>query len=249
MQYIVKNVGSIGVDKEYNIINTLRKEYESLFLHYCDTKISELSKEYYDELKEEYFEGYCNDTIGLKFEAHYKAKHLIVDYLLENGLLKYKNPIGMDKAEEYYKSMLENRFNMYAYKDVDKIKNIVMEIVFYSESIFKTDFIRKRIVYSNNYYLDEDGMRKEDFTNIWYKPKDGNEFMYALKEDTFYSGIVLNSETEFNDSATSFCKFETASDYDLIIKLRVNEQFSEKTKEIIKEYNLQIVTLWLQGGK
>lgn len=41
-----------------------------------------------------------------------------------------------------------------------------MEIVFSTESIFKTDFIRKRIIYSNQYYLDEDGMDKVDFTNI-----------------------------------------------------------------------------------
>lgn len=118
-----------------------------------------------------------------------------------------------------------------------------MEIVFSTESIFKTDFIRKRIIYSNQYYLDEDGMDKVDFTNIQYKPNDRKEFMFAIKEETLYSGIVLNTENGFHHSATSFCKFETASDYDLIIRLKNSEEVSEKTKDIIKEYNLQIVTL------
>lgn len=243
MQYIVKDTWSIGIDKEYNILSSLGKEYENLLLHRCDTKLSELSKEYYDELKEDYFEGYCTDIIALKFEEHFKIKVSIVNYLQENKLLQYKNHIGMDKTYEYYKNMVENCFNMYSYEVVDQIKNIIMDIAYCSDSTYKTDFIDERILFSNYYFLDEDGMQKVDFTNIWYKPNDREEIIYAMKEEAIYSGIILNIENQFDYLATSFCKVETASDYDLIIRLKDDEKFSEKTKDIIREYNLQIVTL------
>lgn len=44
MQYIIKDTWSIGNDKEFNILSSLSKECETLLLHRCDTKISELSK-------------------------------------------------------------------------------------------------------------------------------------------------------------------------------------------------------------
>lgn len=243
MQYIVKDTWSIGIDKEYNILSSLGKEYENLLLHRCDTKLSELSKEAYDEIKEDYFEGYCIDTLALKFEEHYQIKLSIVNYLQENQLIQYKRYMGMDKADEYYGSMVKNCFNMYSYEVVDQIKNIVMDVVYCADSIYKTDFVDKRILYSNYYCLDEDGMDKVDFTNIWYKPNDREEIIYAMKEEAIYSGIILNIENQFDYLATSFCKVETASDYDLIIRLKDDEKFSEKTKDIIREYNLQIVTL------
>lgn len=243
MQYIVKDIGSIGIDKEFNILSSLGKESETLLLHRCDTKISELSKEDYDELKEDYFEGYCADTIALKFDDHFRIKFSIVNYLQNNKLLQYRHHMGMDKAYEHYKSMVENCFSMYSYEVIDQIKNIIMNIAYCSDSTYKTDFIDERILYSNYYFLDEDGMKKVDFTNIWYKPNDREEFIYAMKEEAIYSGIILKVESQFDCIATSFSKVETASDYDLIIRLKDNGSFNEKTKDIIKEYNLQVVTL------
>lgn len=243
MQYIIKDTWSIGIDKEYNILSSLSKECETLLLHRCDTKISELSKESYDELKEDYFEDYCTDTMALKMEEHFRIKSAVVNYLQENKLLQYKYHMGMEKAYEYYKSLVENCFNMYSSEVVNQIKNIIMDIAYCSDSTYKTEFIDERILYSNYYCLDENGMEKVDFTNIWYKPNNREEFIYAMKEEAIYSGIILNIENQFDYLATSFCKVETASDYDLIIRFKGNEQFSEKTKDIIKEYNLQIVTL------
>ena len=37
--------------------------------------------ESYSNLKEEYFEGYCNDTIGLSLEEHLQIKLLIIKFI------------------------------------------------------------------------------------------------------------------------------------------------------------------------
>jgi hypothetical protein len=113
------------------------QKYESLVFHRCDTKISELSKKEYENLKEEYFEGYCNDTLGLRFEEHLQIKLSIVNFLIENKFLEYTYPMNMSETEEYYKNMAENFFGMYKYDTIDKIKDIIINIAFNTEPIYK----------------------------------------------------------------------------------------------------------------
>ena len=52
MKYIIKDVGFTSIDKEYHILDSIRKEYESLVFYRCDTKIHELSEESYNILKD-----------------------------------------------------------------------------------------------------------------------------------------------------------------------------------------------------
>lgn len=241
MKCIVKNIGSACADIEYRILNSIKKEYETLLIHRYDTKIFELSKEDYNDLKEEYFEGYCNDTIGLRLEKRFQIKSSIVSYLQKNKLLQFNEPMGLIREDEYYKSIVDRYFNMYSCKTVDKIKEIIINIAYYSESTYKTDFIDKRIVYSNNYSLDEDGMCKVDFTNIWYRLDGEDEIKYAIREEGIYSGIIQDIKGGFDCAATSFCKFETASDYDLIIRFKENQKLSKKTKDIIKDYDIELI--------
>lgn len=123
---------------------------------------------------------------------------------------------------------------------INKIKDIVMKIAFNIESKYRTDFINERIIYTNNYYLDEEGMQKVDFTNIWYTTSGKTETLYAMKEEGIYSGIITNSNNSFDCSALSFCKIETADDYDLQIITKNNEKLSLEAFDIIQKYGLQV---------
>ena len=152
-------------------------------------------------------------------------------------------PIGISQADEYYKNMVDNCFDMYHYNFVDKIKDIIMNIAYDSESPYRKNFINKRILYHNNYYLDEEGINKVVFTNIWYMPNDVAEILYAMKEEAIYSGIITDSSNPFDYSATSFCKVETADNYDLYINMKDNEKLSTNTLNIIKAYEWKILTL------
>ncbi len=241
MKYIIKDVGFTSLDKEYNILDSIRKKNESLVFYRCDTKIHELSEEAYNNLKEEYFEGYCNDTIGLSLEEHLQIKLLIINFLVKNKLLQYMQPIGISQADEYYKNMVDNCFDMYHYNFVDKIKDIIMNIAYGSESPYRKNFINKRILYHNNYYLDEEGINKVVFTNIWYMPNDVAEILYAMKEEAIYSGIITDSSNPFDYSATSFCKVETADNYDLYISTKDNEKLNTNTWNIIEAYKWKIL--------
>lgn len=243
MKYIIKDVGFTSIDKEYNILDSIRKKYEALVFYRCDTKIHELSEESYSNLKEEYFEGYCNNTIRLSLEEHLQIKLLIINFLIKNKILQYVQPIGISQADKYYKNMADNYFNMYNYNFVDKIKDIIMNIAYGSESPYRKNFINKRIIYNNNYYLDEEGINKVNFTNIWYMPNEADEILYAMKEEAIYSGIITNSSNSFDYSATSFCKVETADNYDLYISTKDSEKLSINTLNIIKAYKLKILIL------
>ena len=118
-----------------------------------------------------------------------------------------------------------------------------MNIAYDSESPYRKNFINKRILYHNNYYLDEEGINKVVFTNIWYMPNDVAEILYAMKEEAIYSGIITDSSNPFDYSATSFCKVETADNYDLYINMKDNEKLSTNTLNIIKAYEWKILTL------
>lgn len=242
MMYIIKNVGFVNLDKEYGIVNSLKMESESLVFQRCDTKISELTNESYNELKEEYFEGYCYDTIGLRFEEHMQIKFSIAKFLIDNKILQDTHPMGMNNADEYFKKMVDNHFNMYTYEVIDKIKDIIMEIAYCTETSYKKDFINERIIFKNNYYLDEEGMNKVGFTNIWYKPYNKDEILYAMKEEAIYAGLIINTKNQFDYSATSFCKIETDNDYDLYIHIKGGQKLNKKTLNIINEYGMQMIT-------
>ena len=64
-----------------------------------------------------------------------------------------------------------------------------------------------------------------------------------MEEEAIYSGIITNSSNPFDYSATSFCKVETADNYDLYINMKDNEKLSTNTLNIIKAYEWKILTL------
>lgn len=167
----------------------------------------------------------------------------MIRYVIENKLLECTHPMNISESEEYYKNMVENFFTMYKYEIIDKIKDIIINIALNTESIYKKNFINKRIIYTNNYYLDEARMEKVNFTNIWYEVKGKAEIIYAMKEEGIYSGIVANANKDFDCAAVSFNKIESADNYDLQINTNNERQLSTKTLNIIKEYNLQVIVL------
>lgn len=241
MKYIIRDIEKYTLENEHAILDSLRKADESIILHQSDIKLSELTVEAYSRDKEELFEFFCEGILALNKEETEKIeKEILVALLRSKKIYKDNN---LTNIEKLYEKLKEIKFGILEPEIIENIKKIIMKVAFYSQTSFRKEFVDDRIIYTNGYYLDEEGIEKTGFTNIWYEPRTKEEMIYAMKEEVNYSGVIVNVHGEFDKFIYSFAKAETADNFDLYIFAKNNQELDSRTINIIDKYKMQLITI------
>ena len=239
MKYIIKDIENYTLKHEYDILASLRKDDESIIFHRCDTKLSELTVEEYQSEKEEFFEYFCDDILALDKKESAKIKQEVLKIILHSKKT-YKDNIISDK---YYEKLKEIKFDILETSIIEKIKEVILKVAFNSPTAFKREFVHDRIIYTNDYYLDEEWLEKTDYTNIWYSPKTEEEVIYAMEKEVHYAEIIINICDKFDKFAYSFAKVETADNFDLHIFTQEKQKIDTRTISIMEKYKMQLIQI------
>jgi len=89
---------------------------------------------------------------------------------------------------------------------------------------FTPDFVHNNTFVKNNYILDDYCKLEKDmrFNVQWYLADDAEMLRNAIINDEFFRGILIKDNDDFENFYCSFCKVETASDYDINICFKEN---------------------------
>ena len=185
-----------------------------------------------------------DDIILFQYIESYNFKEMLIngmddtDFLLEGyleGFLSFEKESTRDKIEHEIRNILANegnynqlygvlKTNPLALKKsiIDKIKKIIYFNVLSEREYLVPNFVHKNTVFKNNYVLNIDNCvckLKEDlrFNVKWFKADSAEILKSAIIDDDFFTGVVAKNNNSLENFYCGFCRFETASDYDIAI--------------------------------
>lgn len=227
--YVIVDFGDLVIEEQLKAIKLFIKEEDKMLFQTFEADINSINEVKKEELKEDFFEQFYFDTTYFydgckKEEMEEKVKELLI-------LEYYKNNKQIDSnTKEDIKGKLLNDFRKGSYEvksDIkDEIKELIFKYYFYNEDKEAKEFIDQRTIFINNVsFWGYSGIVGDISNVIWYEPKGDEEILYAMKYMYFYTCVIINKDSEFNEFSYGLIYYETASGYDLAILERETGSF------------------------
>ncbi|OOM15983.1 hypothetical protein [Clostridium saccharobutylicum] len=246
--YNISHFGLLDQESQLEILECFIKNDEDLlFQHNGRDPIKEedITYEYIISERDDYFEYFCQDVWfyyddALKEEIENKVKKILFESIYgKNNIydLEKRNEI----EERLFKDLKDDDLDIED-EVLEKIKNIIY-IESYNNNYDKVEeeFVSQRELFINNSYIDEEGKKSIEGTMKWYKPKNKEEYLHAMKQEVFYVCIALKRGSSFEEYLYALAYYETAEDYDLMIFENNEDDFKNVVLNKIKSKNPEII--------
>lgn len=231
--YTIENIYSLDNYVKTQIINYLKLNNDDLVLFQFieDYGVGEKDIISLDDNNDKFIvEGFVSGYLCFKKES----TSIRIEEAIKHLFMKY----GYSNTDALYSDFLLNPFSIEP-KLISEISRIIYANMLSESKDSIPNFIADNIVFRNTFSLQVDDYQHYKLIDnkkssvLWYKILTLYESIVALDYDPLFKGIIINSKRTFNEYYCTFWCYETASNYNIGIYYKNNNDLlDEKITQI-----------------